>query len=1086
MSISQVERTRLSLAAVISMTLCSTQLLAQDIRRSEVEEVIVTGSLIEGTPEDSALPVEVITLDDLDNLGRPSAMDLVKTMSEIGQVAGEADRSNTFPIGAATVNLRSLGSRYTTVIFNGRRFPEQYSVTTGRFNNISWIPQAAIGRIETLKQGGAVTYGADAMGGVVNYITRRDFDGLELNADYRYIEDSDGDYTADVLWGSKFERGNVLVVAGYQHRSNLMASDRSFTRRHFLENNEPWASWGSPGSYQFLTSLGIPVTPASYTGDRHMSAGGSLRDPYCTELGGFAGWSTTPSPACYFNESNYLKLVEESDTYQFYGELNFKLTDSVELHTELTYNQMDLPDIAMSPSSIPLSWPMSGTGRQNVFQSPVYFVPGSHPAVAPLIDALIDSDGTPTFTTAQRTGILNGRVSLPFGLWRPFGASGHPINGKYDIQENNTEMYRATVELKGDLPEFLGTRLGWSVAGTYSRVNYVVKAQDMLVDRLQAALNGLGGPNCTGTTPGANGCQWFNPFSSAIPRNIYTGQVNPGYIPELANDPALVDWMYVPIQLDREYRMVVADVLLSGDTGLSLPGGPVAIALGGQFRRTDEEFTLDPLSNQALNPCATVGVTTCDFRTGPLVMTRNTTILGTTQNLDRYYPVAAVFGEVALPITSSLTAQIAGRYEKFYSDLTDVDNSVFVPAGAIKWQPLDELAVRFSVGKTFSQVNPPADDGRTEGTSTTNTAFGGFGDSSSLYRTYNYDNVGIESEESTYYNLGFITQLGNFSASIDLWQNDMEKGVRTLTTDGILRVLTNGVTERSAPINCDSPLFAPNPGLGGNPVVVLAGGAACTPGMTLDNLIGGEIHYFGGVGQVNGGEITQRGIDFNASYRFDLFGGSLVPSVDLSYFLKYDVEDFKMFGVTIAEGYDAIGQTNTGAGRLLQTVPEWRGSFGLNYNRGKHTLNLLARYLPSVKNDDLEIFDAGSETNANIGSATGHTTGPNGVCPASGTLTSDLGNVPEGAGTGEFGGPGTVRGFCAGQNTSIQSFRELKASYNIDLTYRIQLPMDMQMSLSIYNLTDEEPEFARSQLSYSAYFGSPLQRNYRLSFRKRF
>src|SRR5262245_22810887 len=117
----------LSLATAISLTLCAAQSGAQE-KQNLLEEVIVTGSLIEGTPEDAALPVEVITMEELDDLGRPSNIDLVKTMSEVGQSIGEANRYNAYPVGAATVNLRNIGSRFTTVIFNGRRFPEQYSI----------------------------------------------------------------------------------------------------------------------------------------------------------------------------------------------------------------------------------------------------------------------------------------------------------------------------------------------------------------------------------------------------------------------------------------------------------------------------------------------------------------------------------------------------------------------------------------------------------------------------------------------------------------------------------------------------------------------------------------------------------------------------------------------------------------------------------------------------------------------------------------------------------------------------------------------------------------------------------------------
>src|SRR5205085_6663200 len=102
-----------------------------------------------------AIPVEAVTLKELRSQGSPSNLDLVKNMSEIGGVAGEANRGNLFAVGAQSINLRGVSSSRTVVVFNGRRLPEQYSASVGRFNNIALIPTAAIGRAETLKDGGA-------------------------------------------------------------------------------------------------------------------------------------------------------------------------------------------------------------------------------------------------------------------------------------------------------------------------------------------------------------------------------------------------------------------------------------------------------------------------------------------------------------------------------------------------------------------------------------------------------------------------------------------------------------------------------------------------------------------------------------------------------------------------------------------------------------------------------------------------------------------------------------------------------------------------------------------------------------------
>ena len=92
---------------------------------SRQERVVVTGSFLAGTPEDAAIPVQVIDLEELQNMGSPDALDLVKTMTAVsGIVAGEANRYNSFAINYSTVNLRGLGANRTLVLLNGKRFAE--------------------------------------------------------------------------------------------------------------------------------------------------------------------------------------------------------------------------------------------------------------------------------------------------------------------------------------------------------------------------------------------------------------------------------------------------------------------------------------------------------------------------------------------------------------------------------------------------------------------------------------------------------------------------------------------------------------------------------------------------------------------------------------------------------------------------------------------------------------------------------------------------------------------------------------------------------------------------------------------------
>ena len=356
-------------------------------------------------------------------MGRPSNLDLVKLMSESGGVAGENNRANFYPVGAATINLRSLGSRFTTVVFNGRRFPEQFSVDTGRFNNITWIPNAAVGSVETLKAGGAATYGADAIAGVVNYVTRKGFEGLELNGDYRYIDDSDGDYGVDALWGTNLgAAGELLVSLSYQHRSALNEIDRDWTQLHMLESPNSWQSLTSaisnPGTVVFQRPVAgsqVSFTPTQIPLNlMQMSAGGSMRDVGCAELGGFRGWTNTPTPGCYTNTAETEELVTEQNSYNLYIEHNLE-AGGLRFHTEALVYRQDIPNIALAGTFVnnPDAWPLApsvnGAPRvqQNINGTNAYFVPGTNPAVANLLNDLRNPDGSTAFTAAQIAAITS-------------------------------------------------------------------------------------------------------------------------------------------------------------------------------------------------------------------------------------------------------------------------------------------------------------------------------------------------------------------------------------------------------------------------------------------------------------------------------------------------------------------------------------------------------------------------------------------------------------------------------------------------------------------------------------------------------
>jgi len=198
---------------------------------NQVEELVITGSLIRGTPEDAALPVDVITNEALQEQGSPSLVDLVRTIPSVS--GGNIGESNRFlggqAAGVATINLRGLGLTRTLSLMNGERLSTITAAGGQEFVNINVVPTIAVGQVEVLRDGAAATYGSDAVAGVVNFTTRKDLDGFEVNGKYALIDGSDGDYETSAAWGRKFDNGNMLLAASYRHRSELNGVDLPWT-----------------------------------------------------------------------------------------------------------------------------------------------------------------------------------------------------------------------------------------------------------------------------------------------------------------------------------------------------------------------------------------------------------------------------------------------------------------------------------------------------------------------------------------------------------------------------------------------------------------------------------------------------------------------------------------------------------------------------------------------------------------------------------------------------------------------------------------------------------------------------------------
>lgn len=892
---------------------------AQAAQPTEVEAIVVTGSLIAGTPEDAALPVDVIGAEELAKQGSPTTVELLKGLSVSNGVLGDTNQFDARAQGSegsGSVNLRGLGPTRTLVLLNGRRLPiNPFALAGAGAVDTNIIPSAAIGRVEVLKDGAAATYGSDAIAGVVNFITRTNFEGLEVSASYKGIEASDGDYTVSAVYGWQGDNSNLLLSAGWQHRSELGIKDRDWASLPYLSN--PEGGWSAAGNPSTVIPLGASTT--------------AFRDDQCTPLGGFAGFSGL-TPVCYWQYNQYDNLVEQEDRYQLYGEFNVDLSDTTKLHIEGLYANTEVPHWKTSPSYALLATPTSAT-------SPVpgrYYVPGTNPGLMAYVAAHPGTIPGYSLVTGAATAIPTAALAAGALMVanRPYAMGGNPMFN-YGASEGsrNFEAYRLSADLSGEFD----SGITWDFSLSYGEERGNRTGYDTVVNRYELALRGLGGANCNGIVAGNAGstCEWANPFSSSIPRNAITGAGGGTFNSGLANSAALTRWFFQKLETNQVSGLMVAEALFSGNLGWELPGGESKWAFGMQYRRSTFEADYNAFSNRRNNPCLDTPITgamTCATGQGqgPFAF------LGVGNNADLKQEVKSAFAEVVLPFTDNFNATIAARYESYDGDV----GSTFDPKLSVRWQVTDAFALRGSVGTTF-RAPPPV--------SLNNDFITSLQSINGTFRAVDiYGNPSLSPETATTYSVGGIFEVGNFKATVDYWNFDFQDPITTDPVAGMVATLfKNGITG-AAQLNCsalyDRFTFT------GAAMTCAARNLTAAPAATASAAITRLRTE-----TVNGAGVKTSGVDVIADYTFDDFmGGSLTVGGTATYVIEYLTEATEVAGVSVAPAFDAVGLLNYQT--TAYPLPQIKGNVYFEYNTGPHNLRLTVRYIDGYTDQRITPF----------------------------------------------------------------------------------------------------------------------------------
>ncbi len=929
-----------SISAIV-IGLCAGQAHAQEVEQGPQAAdnepratIVVTGTLLAGSADTGALPIQIISAEDLANRGDPSVLDLVKSIPAIGATLGDTNRFAGQNAGGVSVNLRNLGADKTLVLLNGKRMSTSQLIETGGVD-VAYIPSAAIGRIEVLLDGASTTYGSDAMAGVVNFISKAGFDGLEVGGRYDYIDGSDGDYKASVTFGRSGAWGDVLLAADYYHRSELQAHERDWALRSFADDPQNGWSIGAPGSYL----IGGSQNAAAYTG--------RFVDPGCEAIGGLLvnGNIKGAGTGCRYHNTYWTNFTDDTDGFGLYGEVNFNLPDGHAFHLDTFYSGHDVPhdvqEPAYTPSSrFPLATSFGGnnpiTPRPGLDTTPGFFIPGDHPGLQTLI-ALNPGLFTPTeIANIQNNGLLT--VS---GAWRPYGYGGNLLTDGPQRSSREGTAWRVSSGFDGPL----GFGINYDVDVTYAQNIFDRDTMEFTTENLQWALRGLGGFDCTPggsnpatSTPGQGPCLWFNPFTTGIEANRQAGFQNPIFQAAYALNPAVLNSQEVaeyiqevPYAFRDINRIFSADAAISGTLPLQLWGGEeIAWALGANYMWTQDVKEVPPATALESAPCATPGITTCINKTGPL------TFFGALPPYDTETERHAFFGEMFLPITENLEATIAIRYEDLGPFGTTTD-----PKLNLRWQATDWLALRGSASSTFKAPYPTRFvGGIASGFNAAQT--------STFINTLPMNNQALDPEKADNYSIGGILELGDFTATLDYYQIAL-KGV--IESDSAANMLAAFFGPAGGTSNANCSGDPNNPYYGLQQRFLFSGGLGDPATCALANL---QAIY---IGSSNSQDYDVSGIDLVANYRLrDVLGGDMNFGLDYNYVIEYVGSGPSVAGIPMSAGGETDYAGTLGGG--FAALPRSKGNIYAEYTAGMHNLRFTWHYVEGMEDVTPSIFPA--------------------------------------------------------------------------------------------------------------------------------
>ncbi|WP_438481233.1 TonB-dependent receptor domain-containing protein [Oleiharenicola lentus] len=684
-------------SALLASTLTAQQAPAPAVTPESEEDTVkldrfvVTGTNIKRLDQEKTLPVTVIDRDAMEARDASQASDLLAALPQVTGMPG----NETATLGAtargdnATISLRGIPSSNTLVLLNGRRLaPHPISQSEAGVptlsTNVNQLPNRGLERIDVLRDGASSIYGTDAVAGVINYITNRDFRGTELQLRFGETRYGDGqEYRATLTHGFDFAegKGRVMFTADYFDRAAMYARDRSFSAEadNSYRAPEPWNvstnttfnlrsattqfgnyllgsitatdAFGNVTGFTGARPTGVPATLAATSGVFFLAPNGA---------GGVQFLTATPSRTgathdYYWNNNDYRVIQPQSQRTTIFTSGEYDLTPKVTLFTDLSVYRADSltyrePDgITQSTDGFII---VPATNPWNPFGTRFW-----SPTGAP------NADGTPRLTgTPSAVSITNKRLS--------------------DLMDRTATVtntvYRGVAGARGKLFD----TWSWETAALYSQAKVSDDEEGpSRKSKLIAAINQ--------TDPALA----FNPFTRTFAVQNGTLAVTGDYV-----NPESVQSTFRS-QFVREgiTKLSSGDVRASGELLPIWGGNSIGAAFGGEFRY--EAYDDMRPAFAGLNPVGSgLDPSTNDF----LGFSPNSDTHGTRHVTAAYAELVLplVGNQFKLPLVHTLEVSASARYEN-YSDFGNTTKPKF----GVNWRPLPWAMVRASYNEGFHAPN---------------------------------------------------------------------------------------------------------------------------------------------------------------------------------------------------------------------------------------------------------------------------------------------------------------------------------------------------------------------------------------------